>query len=136
MILIVDDFQDGAEAICRLLSRCVAECKWAGSGHEALALIRAHPPEQPLLVMLDSMMPGMDGVEVLKAIRSDPRISNTTVLMYSAGFDIAKREEALALGAAAWVLKGGDGASGIQGVISTILHWYSIVGGVVTTQNA
>lgn len=128
MILIVDDYRDSAEALCSLLTVQGYHCQWAGSGHEALALIRNHPPEQPLLVVLDEMMPEMSGVEVLKTIRSDPKISQTTVIIYSAGFDVEKRDEALTLGASAWLLKGAAG--NIDASINSITHWYTKVGGV------
>ena len=131
MILVVDDFRDGAEILCSLLTKRGAAATWASSGHEALAMIRAHPREQPLLVVLDAMMPQMDGIEVLKQIRSDPRISTTAVIMYSAGFDVAMRDEALTLGAVAWLLKGVAEGSSVDVLIATILKWYSSTGGVI-----
>src|SRR5258707_11854617 len=99
MILIVDDFQDGAEVLCRLLMKTGYPCQWCASGREALALIRAHSREMPLLVVLDEMMPDMSGTEVLQALRDDPATAHTPVIVFSAGFDVAKRESALALGA-------------------------------------
>jgi len=127
VILIVDDYQDGAEALCRLLSRAGYRCQWIGSAREVLAFIRAYPPEQPLLVVMDDMMPEMTGVELLAAIRQDPKISGTTVLMYSAGFDVEHRDKAMALGAAAWILKGG---AVVNEVVKQIAHWYEKVGGI------
>lgn len=124
MILIVDDFADGREVVCRLLTRMGYPCQGATSGQEALAIIRAHPPEQPLLVVLDAMMPDMDGVQTLQAIRDEPRIAQTTVIMFSAGFDLAMRADAILLGAAAWVLKGDETS------IKEIVRWYERVGGV------
>jgi CheY-like chemotaxis protein len=129
MILIVDDFRDGAEALCRLITRHGYPCKWIGSGPEALAYIRSHPPEQPLLVVLDHMMPEMRGIEVLRQIRQDPRISATAVMFFSAGFDVGVRDEALTLGALAWVLKGGAGTS-VEGTLEAIEGWYLKGGGV------
>jgi hypothetical protein len=46
--------------------------------------------------------------------------------MYTAGYDIAKREEAIALGAVAYTLKGTD----IEGTLKTISDWYERIGGV------
>jgi CheY-like chemotaxis protein len=130
VILIVDDYHDGAEALCRLLGKRGYPCHWVGSGPDALAYIRAHPPEQPLLVILDDMMPQMTGVDLLRAIREDPKISQTTVLMYSAGFDVEHRATALTLGAAAWILKGGVGGAALDAVINQVGEWYEKVGGV------
>ena len=130
MILIVDDFRDGAEAMCRLITRAGYPCKWIGSGPEALAAIRAHPAEQPLLVILDEMMPQMTGVEVLRAIRDDPKIAATAVIFHSAGFDVAKRDEAMTLGALAWLLKGGTATMEVERIIKEIGQWYERLGGV------
>jgi CheY-like chemotaxis protein len=126
MILLVDDFADGREALCGLIGAWGYPCQGAGNGHEALAFIRSHPPEQPLLVVLDSMMPDMSGIEVLQQIRSDPKIAPTPVVMFSAGFNTARRDEAITLGAAAWILKGS-----IEG-IKEVCRCYERVGGVAS----
>jgi CheY-like chemotaxis protein len=131
VILIVDDFEDGAQALCLLLGREGYPCKWVPNGPEALAMVRAHPPEQPLLLILDEMMPGMSGVEVLRAIRADPAIAHTTVLFHSAGFDLQRRDEAMTLGAVAWLLKGG-----VEENIKSITQWYARAGGVKSESNA
>ena len=127
MILIVDDFRDGAEALCKLLRVAGYPSEWVGSGPEALALVRAHPPEQPLLLILDDMMPGMSGVEVLRAIRADPKIAATPVVLHSAGFDLEHRDEAMSLGALAWALKGAGGD--VDSFVAQVAHWYERAGG-------
>ncbi len=93
-----------------------------------------HPAEQPLLVVLDEMMPDMSGTEILQTLRSDPATARTAVLFHSAGFDLAKRDEALTPGALAWLLKGGTAGADVQSVINTIIGWYERVGGVATKQ--
>jgi CheY-like chemotaxis protein len=130
VILIVDDYQDGAEALCRVLMRKGYPCQWVPGGREALAMIRAHPPEQPLLIVLDEMMPDISGMEVLREVRRDPKIANTTIIFHSAGFDTAKRDEAMTLGVVAWLLKGGTWALELNGPVDTISQWYERVGGV------
>src|SRR3954467_5807599 len=97
MILIVDDFHDGAEALCKILHRMGYPCEWVSSGHEALVRIRSHPPEQPLLVILDDMMPQMSGIEVLRAMRAEPQLAHVPVIMHSAASDVARRGEAQTL---------------------------------------
>jgi CheY-like chemotaxis protein len=88
-ILIVDD------QIClrRLLSvtlRGDYEIIEASEGAEALELVKAHRPDA---VLLDIMMPGeLDGLQVLKAIRQDPRIKNTLVAMVTARGQLIDRE--------------------------------------------
>jgi CheY-like chemotaxis protein len=135
MILIVDDFKDGADALCRLLGRRGFPCEWAASGPEGLARIRSHPPEQPLLVILDEMMPEMGGIEVLRQIRNDPRIAHTTVIVYTAAFDEAKRNTAITMGVAAWLLKGGNQGMGVDMILDTITSWYERVGGARATNS-
>src|SRR5690242_1332335 len=73
VILIVDDFRDGAEALCRLLTRRGYWCSFTTSSEEALNLARGHPPEQPLLVVTDEMMPHMTGMDLVRAMRASPR---------------------------------------------------------------
>ena len=130
MILVVDDFRDGGEALCRLLKQRGYPCQYVSNGPEALAQLRSHPAEQPLLLVLDEMMPVMSGLEVLRAIRADPQIRSTCVIVFTAGFDIAKREEAITLGVAAWLLKGTD----FEQIMKTVGEWYERLGGVCSTR--
>jgi CheY-like chemotaxis protein len=123
MILAVDDFADGLYVLCRLLTARGYPCHTVTSGREALDFVRNHPADQPILVALDSMMPGMNGIDVLREIRTDPKMANTTVVMFSAGIDPAIREEALSMGASAWIVKGDPGA------IDEICQWYERIGG-------
>jgi CheY-like chemotaxis protein len=125
----VDDFRDGATALWLLLGKLGYPCRWVGNGPEALAFIRAHPPEQPLLVILDDMMPDMDGVSVLRAMRADPAIAARPAIFHSAGFDLAKREAAISMGALGWFLKGGAGSMDLQTIITRISEIYERVGG-------
>jgi DNA-binding response OmpR family regulator len=127
MILIVDDFADGAESLCRLLTATGYDCRWVAGGREALASIRSHPAEMPLLVVLDEMMPDLSGVEVLQAMRADPRTVQTPVIMYSAGFDVAKEDLAKVMGALAWIPKG---SGNVVKTLQSIGEWYERVGGV------
>jgi CheY-like chemotaxis protein len=129
MILVVDDNADGGEALCRLLRRTGYPCDWVTCGIDALARIRSHAPEQPLLIVLDEMMPGLSGIETLQQIRADPRIASTNVIMFSAAFDAIKRDEAMVLGVAAWLLKGGGRDAGMDPILETISRWYEHVGG-------
>ena len=131
MIFIVDDLPDAARAVCALITHRGYPCERIPNGHDALARIRAHPPEQPLLVVLDYMMPDMSGTDVLEAIRKDPKIERTMVMFHSAGFDVAKRDMAMSLGAVAWILKGTDP----QGEIDAICNWYERAGGIATKPN-
>jgi CheY-like chemotaxis protein len=92
-------------------------------GATALDKIRHHPSDQPLLVVLDEMMPLMSGIDVLKCIRADPAIANTPVIMHTAGLNLSKREMAMTLAAAAWLFKGDEA------VLKEIISCYERIGG-------
>ena len=66
-ILVVDDNRDAADSLGVLLKFLGADVKVAHDGREALAAFEAH---RPAVVLLDIGMPGMDGYEVARAIRS------------------------------------------------------------------
>jgi CheY-like chemotaxis protein len=127
--VIVDEYCDSGEALSRILRYKGYPSHFVASGREAIALLREYPKDQPLLLLLDDMMPGMTGMQTLEAIREDPRISHTAVIMYSAGFDLAHRDEAIALGALTWLLKGGSAGCSIDAVLDSIIEWYERVGG-------
>ncbi len=129
MILVVDDYLDAAKVLMMLLRHSGYPSEVATGGPGALAYIRAHPPEQPLLVVLDVMMPDMNGIEVLKAIRADAKIAHTAVIFHSAGFDLEHRDEAMTLGALAWFYKGGSGRTDVLDVIKEMCRLYEHSGG-------
>ncbi|MGH7857985.1 MAG: response regulator [Candidatus Binatia bacterium] len=80
-ILLVDDHETILMILERLLEQpCVAFLR-AGSGDEALAVVRE---EHPDVVLLDVCMPGMDGLEVCEAIKSDPDLADVRVILMSA----------------------------------------------------
>jgi CheY-like chemotaxis protein len=68
-ILIVDDSRDGGESLAILLRVLGAEVALAHSGRDALDCVESFKPE---VVLLDIGMPGMDGYEVARRIRSNP----------------------------------------------------------------
>jgi CheY-like chemotaxis protein len=127
MILVVDDFPDSADAFARLLRKLGYPAEPVFSGPDALARIRAHPREEPLLVVLDEMMPNMTGIEVLRAIRAEPAIAGTAAMFFTAGFDTQKRDEAITLGALAWLYKGST--PDVHMILNEIGRLYESVGG-------
>ncbi len=80
-VLIVDDDQTNQEIILEILSdRSEYVCEVAKDGEEALAVIDRFRPD---IVLLDIMMPGMDGYSVTKQIRANPRHKYIKVIMVS-----------------------------------------------------
>lgn len=73
------------------------------NGSDALAHLLEGPP--PTLVVLDMMMPGMSGLEVLASIKADARYADVPVLIVSARAREVDRNTALAGGASAYLTK-------------------------------
>ena len=93
-ILLVDDDRDLLEMLCSIFRRAgYTDLVTASSGQEALQVWRE---QQPALIVLDVMMPGMDGFEVLREIR---RTSRVPVLMLTARGEAEDRIEGLEIGA-------------------------------------
>lgn len=101
-VLVVDDHEDTAEIMATLVRRLGYEVTCAHSGEQVLQQMRETPMS---LVLLDVMMPGMSGLQVLEKIRQDPAICNVPVVIHSAYCDPVTQSEALRLGAVAYLLK-------------------------------
>lgn len=101
-ILIVDDNEDGIEALSGILGSEGYELITASSGEEALQRVRECPPD---LILLDVMMPGMDGHEVCRRIRDDPDLSEIPVVMVTALDDKESRLRGIEAGADDFVSK-------------------------------
>jgi len=101
-ILIADDEQNIVISIEFLLRREGFEVLVAGDGEEALAKVRA---EKPDLVLLDVMMPRMNGFDVCQALRSDPEQSATRILMLTAKGRDTEVSKGLGLGADGYMTK-------------------------------
>ncbi len=85
-ILVVDDNEDNREVLRRRLERQGYAVEQAADGQAALAKVSAAPFD---LVLLDVLMPGLDGFEVLKHLKSDAKTAHLPVIMISALDDIA-----------------------------------------------
>jgi len=83
-ILLVDDDSDVAEALSFLLCEERYEVATASNGEEALHYLKSHP--QPRLILLDVMMPIMDGYEFRNAQLGDPTIADIPVVILTAGY--------------------------------------------------
>ena len=101
-LLVVDDVPDNRAILIRRFERHGFEVSEVESGLKALDLIEA---EEFDLVLLDVMMPGIDGLETLKRIRSRHLASSLPVIMVTAKSESTDIVEALALGANDYVTK-------------------------------
>ncbi|HLJ92284.1 MAG TPA: adenylate/guanylate cyclase domain-containing protein [Gemmataceae bacterium] len=82
-VLIVDDVAPNRDLLARYLYRQGHHFTLAHNGHEALDLLRKKPIVFDL-VLLDIMMPDMDGIQVLRALKADPELHYLPVIMISA----------------------------------------------------
>ncbi|MFK3731713.1 SpoIIE family protein phosphatase [Streptomyces sp. NPDC088090] len=80
-VLVADDNADMREYLTRLLSGAGYEVRGVRDGQEALAAIRAQVPD---LVVSDVMMPRLDGLALVTALRADPRTATVPVVLLSA----------------------------------------------------
>jgi len=96
---VVDDEPTISEVVSRYLERAGYTTRVAGDGHEALRLAGE---ERPDLVVLDLMLPGIDGLEVLRRLREDDRMS---VILLTAKGEPTDRVVGLRLGADDYVIK-------------------------------
>lgn len=101
-ILVVDDDEMNRDMLSRRLLRKGYEVETARDGAEALALIAARSFD---LILLDVMMPGIDGVEVLRTIRRERTISELPVIMATARDQSENVVAALEAGANDYVTK-------------------------------
>jgi signal transduction histidine kinase len=101
-ILVVDDEPENLSLLSTVL-RPVYQVRAANSGAQALRAAASEP--RPDLVLLDVMMPGMDGYEVLERLRMNPATADIPVVFVTALTDADDEERGLALGAADYIAK-------------------------------
>jgi two-component system, OmpR family, phosphate regulon response regulator PhoB len=101
-VLVVEDEPDIRNLIVHHLERDGFRCRTASNGGEALAAVRAAVPD---LVVLDLMLPGMDGLEVCRRLRGDASVAAVPIIMLTAKADEVDRVVGLELGADDYVAK-------------------------------
>ena len=101
-ILLVDDEQDLVWALRHSLSDEGYKVLAAGNGAEALALAQRESPD---LVILDIVMPGLDGLEVCRRLRRDPALAAVPILFLTVRNDIEDRVIGLNGGADDYLVK-------------------------------
>jgi CheY-like chemotaxis protein len=102
-ILVVDDYVDACAILAKLLTLMGDKAHCVSSGQQALDSLQIRIPR---LVILDVMMPDMDGMEVLRRIRSEPTTAHLPVIMYSAIDNPGFAEDAKEKGATDFWVKG------------------------------
>lgn len=101
-ILIVDDSVVSLTHLQKILNKTGYTVLSAGSGNEAIAAIDTVLPD---LILLDIMMPGMDGFEVIRWLKSKPRTGHIPVIFLTGNDDEASKMTAFDLGAVDYIVK-------------------------------
>lgn len=81
LVLAVDDIPLNVLLVQKMLSRFNFRLKTASNGQQALDSVAA---EKPDLILLDLMMPGIDGFEVIRRLRADPATADIQIVILSA----------------------------------------------------
>jgi two-component system, OmpR family, alkaline phosphatase synthesis response regulator PhoP len=101
-ILIVEDDPDIADLVAHYLDKAGFMTERATSGRDALAAITAKPPD---LLVLDLMLPQVDGLEICRILRSDKKTAAIPIIMLTARADESERIVGLELGADDYLAK-------------------------------
>jgi PleD family two-component response regulator len=102
-ILIVDDESANLTLLRHILAEEPDYAIFAAtSGEEALKLVANNPPD---LILLDIILPGISGFEVLRALKDDPATKEIPVIIITGIDDAVSEEEGLLLGAVDYVTK-------------------------------
>lgn len=101
-VVLVDDEANIRETVAFILDAEGVEVATAADGLEGLAAVRRLKPK---VVLLDVMMPKMDGYEVCRAIRQDPNLIGTYVIILTAKGQRSDEQRALEIGADLYLSK-------------------------------
>jgi CheY-like chemotaxis protein len=115
-VLIVDDDPDGAFLLEQVLLKAGFRVRIAGNGLEGLSLARQ---EGIAVILLDVMLPGLDGFEVCHRLREDPATAKKPIVMISAKARAEDREMGLRVGANAYMTK----PLGMSDVVQTVTRY-------------
>ena len=101
-VLVAEDDPDIAQLLAHYLKRAGFEADLISSGHDVLPRIKKAPPD---VLLLDIMLPGLDGLEVCRAVRSDPAMAAIPIIMVTARGEESDRIVGLELGADDYITK-------------------------------
>jgi len=125
LVMVVDDDQDLAEMLGIVLNDAGIDVDLVGRGDQVLEIFRNNPPD---LVLLDLMLPGMDGIEVCKLIRAE---STVPIIMLTAKGDTHDVVRGLDAGADDYMVKPFRHPTELVARIKTRLRRQTSIGGVL-----
>lgn len=101
-VLVVDDDRNAVDILNRLLTKEGFAVQCAHGGREALAVVASHPID---VILLDVMMPDMDGFQVCEALRREERTREIPVILLTAKDDMETRVIGMRLGVSEFLTK-------------------------------
>lgn len=116
-ILVVEDEQNLLEAIERKLKKENVNVLTAKTGEEALAALEKQKPD---LVWLDILLPGINGIEVLRNIRNNPLLKDLKAVVVSVSAGDDKIKEARTLNASGYIIKS---ENTLESIIKRVLSY-------------
>lgn len=128
-ILIVDDDENIAELISLYLMKECFDTEIVGDGESALEAIKTY---QPNIMLLDIMLPGIDGYEVLREVR---KTSNLPIIMLSAKGEVFDKVLGLELGADDYIMKPFDSKEMVARVKAVLRRFQPATTDTATTQD-
>ena len=102
LILIVDDVETNLQLLGNILQEQNYDVSFASNGHDALSILETELPD---LILLDVMMPEMDGFEVCERVKNNPRTKDTPVIFLTAKAETEEILKGFELGAVDYVTK-------------------------------
>jgi DNA-binding response OmpR family regulator len=101
-VLVVEDDPDIAELVTRYLEKAEFATERVASGRDAITSISARPPD---LIVLDLMLPQVDGLEICRVVRSNEKTAGIPIIMLTARAEESERIVGLELGADDYMAK-------------------------------
>jgi CheY-like chemotaxis protein len=126
-IVLAEDDMRTVYALSAVLRGRGATVLVADTGREALDTIAQHPDVD--CVLMDIMMPEMDGYEAMRRLRKDPRFARLPVIALTARAMKGERERCLEAGASDYLAKPVDG----EQLVSAVSSWFRVRESIVST---
>lgn len=118
-VLVVEDRPSDRELLVSLLSGSGYDVLEAETGDEALRLTREWKPDA---VVADMLVPAMDGLDLARAVRSDPAISATPIVLYTATYELWELERMARAAGVSIVLPKPAEPEEILGAVASLLE--------------
>jgi two-component system cell cycle sensor histidine kinase/response regulator CckA len=118
-VLVVEDRPTDRELLVALLGSSGYEVVEAETGDEALRLTREWKPD---LVIADMLVPEMDGLDFARAVRADPKISGTPIILYTATYELWELERLARAAGVSLVLRKPTDPREILGAVAALLE--------------